>query len=144
MDASSFSNLKWVGEVSLGRGLYRLYGHNHQTDEDFIVYVGQGNCVTTRVCFHDCEGKKEFFKFDFLSLPDSTNEELNEAEACEIYRARPRYNRNLPRTNRFKKIGQIAHNLKRPVRDLQDWADAHGLLPLFGLYDSKLFEGVVS
>ena len=80
-------------------GVYCL----HRSGE--IVYIGQAHCIRTRIQHHEREREKEFDSYSFANLM-GTLERMNYptgkmyldwVECWEIDRARPIYNRRIPK-----------------------------------------------
>ena len=80
-------------------GVYCL----HRSGE--IVYIGQAHCIRTRIQHHEREREKEFDSYSFANLM-GTLERMNYptgkmyldwVEFWEIDRARPIYNRRIPK-----------------------------------------------
>ncbi|MBZ9674520.1 hypothetical protein [Mesorhizobium sp. ES1-1] len=136
MPTLCFLPTQLVKEAFIGRGIYRLYR------EGRIVYVGQAKCISARIHVHWTERQKDFDGFDYLLMPDASAAAMDEAEASEIFRLKPEYNRALPRTGRHLRLTQIAHQMKvRPMK-LQRFITANAIECFLGLYDTAMFEGV--
>jgi hypothetical protein len=106
------------------------------------VYVGQSHCISGRIHFHFFEGVKHFDAFDFCLLLEATKQELDAAEAAEIFRLKPPLNKTLPRTGRYKRLTQIAHEMGTRTRKLQTLVDERGIQSFLGQFDKEEFVGV--
>ena len=101
-------------------GVYCL----HRSGE--IVYIGQAHCIRTRIQHHEREREKEFDSYSFANLM-GTLERMNYptgkmyldwVEFWEIDRARPIYNRRIPKMEHIEMMMPVG--LLRFCKDVSD------------------------
>lgn len=131
MSLEQFNPKQTPQDSLIGRGIYRLY------NGDEVVYVGQAQCITVRVAFHHCEGAKQFTHYDYLLVPADEERSLNAVEAEYIFLHKPRYNYAIPRTGRYRRLHQIAHSLRKRVKDVASIIEEQNLPSFLGLYDEE-------
>ena len=77
-------------------GIYYLYNKN------ILVYIGQAICCEKRLSQH--LGNKDFDEYEIIEVE---KKKLNEVEATEILKYKPKYNKSIPKNKIFISLSQF-------------------------------------
>lgn len=92
-----------------GVGIY------HLLKEKDIVYVGQSTNLRVRICDHVWSDEKEFDDVEFFPMPAS---ELNDAEAADIVKHNPIYNKILSSNSLYVCEKNITEDVSKMIISL--------------------------